>query len=149
MPQRSLDPQMLSSFRVTMPNFPNIFFTKFSGIKGTSPVTSFANGFSQTKQKKVGMVAYDNVTISKPFDPKTDAPLINLLKDYCEGEDGRLMSVTVTPVTVCRNIERKGSITFTLLGCRPVSVKVAETDSDSVDGISMLEIELTVDDVKY
>lgn len=149
MAQRALDPQMLSSFRVTMPNFPNIFFTKFSGIKGTRPVSSFANGYSQTKQKKVGMVTYDNVTLAKPFDPNTDASLLKLLDDYCEGEDGRLMSVTITPVTVCRNIERKGSTTFTLLGCRPVSVKVAETDSDSVDGISMLEIELTVDNVKY
>lgn len=149
MVQRALDPQMLSSFRVTMPNFPNIFFTKFSGIKGTRPVSSFANGFSQTKQKKVGMLTYDNVTISKPFDPLTDASLLKVLDEYCEGEDGRLMSITITPVTVCRNIERKGSTTFTLLGCRPVSVKVAETDSDSVDGISMLEIELTVDNVKY
>lgn len=146
---RMLQPLMMSSYRVTSPNFPEAYFTKFSGIESTRSVATFSDGFSATKQKRVGATEYSNITLSKPYDPVTDDALISLLDNYCEGEEGKLISVTVTPVKVCNNIERKGKTTFNLLGCRPIRVKVAETDSDSMEGISMLEIELTVDAVKH
>lgn len=145
---KSLNPLMLSSYRVTSPNFPDSYFTKFSGVEATRPVATFADGYSPTKQKRVGQTEYSNITISKPYDPTQDGALVALLDSYCEGEDTNLITITVTPIKVCNNIERKGNTTFTLLGCRPVRVKVAEVDSDSMDGISILEVELTVDSVK-
>jgi len=145
---RQLDPISLSAFKVTSPQLPDIYFTKCSGIEGTRSVLTYSDGFSQNKQKRVGALEYSNVTLSKPFDPATDASILNLLEGYCEGQDSKLLTVTITPVKICNNVERRGNVSFTLLGCRPVRIKVAETDSDSQDGVSMLEVELTVTSVK-
>jgi hypothetical protein len=146
---RQLNPLMMSQFKVTCSRLPDTYFTKFSGIEETRTVTTYSDGYSQVKQRRVGASELSNITLSKPFDVETDAPLLRLLQGYCEGGDGATFDITVTPVRICNNVERKGSLVFTALGCRPVRYKLLEVDADSTEGISMLEMELTVSSVRF
>ncbi|HMA79028.1 MAG TPA: hypothetical protein VKP88_07950 [Candidatus Paceibacterota bacterium] len=123
------------------------YWSTFSGIEIESESETYNDGITKTNRTVLGAMEIANVTLEKPFDPVSDATLVERLMTLrYEAQD---ITVTVEPVRrTPQGPERNGQKSFTLYGCQIVKFMGFEVDTSSSD-VSLLELELSVDDVAY
>lgn len=107
------------------------YFSKFSGVKKKFSRAQYSDGLSNIKRVAMsGAIEYENVTISKAFDPIKDDGLMIWLSQH---ECGEPFDTSVIPVKRCNGIEKRGSKGWYLSGCRLVEYHLAN-DTDTMDG---------------
>ena len=123
------------------------YWSTFSGIEIESESETYNDGITKTNRTVLGAMEIANVTLEKPFDPVSDATLVERLMTLrYEAQD---ITVTVEPVRrTPQGTERIGQQSVTLYGCQIVRFMGFEVDTSSSD-VSLLELELSVDDVAY
>lgn len=108
----------------------------------------FADGLANRKRTATtGIEKIDNVTLSAPYDPNTAGPII----EFFEGKrSGDAINMSIQAVKRGKSLERRSTTSIRLSGCKLVKLSYpGEVDLNSGTEISMIEIELTVDDVSY
>lgn len=129
-----------------------VYWTEFSGIKVSRKSAKFSDGLSNTiRTTEGGMKEYDNITISKPYDPEKDEAVIAFLK---ANEGGSLFDFRLRPIKRVSNTngtnEFRGNKAWDLTGCRIESYTIAD-GVDTGDGSKalMLQVEFSLDSAEY
>jgi hypothetical protein len=128
------------------------YFTEFSGIKLKRKSAKFSDGLSNyVRTTSGGMREYENVTISKPYDPEKDEPVIQWLKQFESGVDFdfRLRPIQRVSNSAGTN-EFRGNKAWDFTGCKLEGYTIAD-GVDTSDGSKalMLQIEFSVDAVEF
>ena len=131
-----------SDFLVKIPEISEAYWTNFSGVSGSAQSTDYSDGLRRELHKIVGPRQIADVTLSKPYNPVNDLPIIQWWQAWCNAS-GKENTVMIQPVNYCPDPEPYGSA-VTLLGCKPSSVNFAAVDKTSAE-ISTIELGLSVD----
>lgn len=117
-----IEPAASSDFLVTIEQngeaaLQNIYFTNFSGVEVTSTRPTFSDGMTNIKRRaQTGSHEVADVTISKPFDPDIDGPLISWIER--NQQTGDHFQMLVRPVRRAEQVEFRGQKAFRLSDCR-------------------------------
>ena len=139
---RRIQPVAKSSFRVQIGEFGNVYFQTAGAISGNRERTAVPSPNTRKKTYLFGLTEYDEIELSKVFEPETDQALIDLL-ERCTDEK---LTVTIQPVRNCPDEQAVGQLT-TLLGCVVTGIEFSEADRDSSDA-SMLMLTISFEDVQ-
>ena len=90
-----------------------------------------------------GPLMVSNITLTKPYNPEQDRPLLEFWEEYRDNDSPQ--DITVTAQSITRDRERSQyGLPRTYVGCQIVRFVDPEVDIDSSDA-AMIEVELTVD----
>lgn len=144
----NINPVSNADFLVTIEGLPETYWSKFSGVKENYNRPTYADGLSAKKRKaQTGSREVDDCTLSKPFDPEKDAPLLQWIEDHT---DGTPFDVLVRPVKRGKNLEFRGTKALRLSTCRLSSSSVpGEVDAAGGDQVAMVEIVFSVEETLY
>lgn len=124
----------------------DFFWETFSGLDDQTQVTEYSDGISNRTYSLMGPRKLQEMSLTKPFSPDDDAPLIVWFKEFCQ--EGSLQhTVVISPVKYCPNLTLYGP-SLTLYGAKPIALKGFEADKKSQD-VSMLELRLIADEWSY
>lgn len=135
-----LKPQSKSLWMVTVQGI-QTYFQTFSGINEKREVGRYNDGLDNRVRKVLGNIEADAVTLGAPTVAEEVGALVDLFK-ACQEDEG--LTVTITPVKVCKENERRGNKSLTLHGCQLSGLKGFEVDRTSSD-TSMIELSLEYD----
>lgn len=150
---QDISPIANSDYLITIEGLTGIYWTQFSGVKASYKRATYNDGLSNvTRMTEGGVKEYQNVTISKPYDPVKDQPALDFIKSK---ENGEVFDVRLKPVRRVTNAsgateEVRGTKSWDLSGCRIVSWACAD-GVDTSDGSkpSMLEIEFSIEEADF
>lgn len=121
------------------------YFSEFSGVKYSVDRPVYSDGLSNTKRRAAsGSIAYDNVTLSKAFDPEEDGPVIEWAEKAKYSID--TFDITLRPVKRADGVENRGNKAWQLSGCRLAEFSTIENmNTGDGNAVAMLKIVLTVE----
>lgn len=137
MATRRLQPLGMNDFQVTLADLPDLYFTTSSPIEKNRARSNYNDGITKQDYPMTGNISYADITISKPHDPDMDRQFFDFEKNTYDEAVG--ITMTHKPVPKGRNPVAVNS--YTTLGAKIITWRVAEADSSSSDP-SMLEIVL-------
>lgn len=129
-----------------------VYWTEFSGIKVTRKSAKFSDGLSNVMRTTDGGVKeFDNITISKPYDPEKDEVVVDFIKAH---ENGEIFDFRLRPIKRVSNIngtnEFRGNKAWDLTGCRIESYTIADGADTSDGGNTLkLQIEFSLDSAEF
>ena len=124
----------------------DFFWETFSGLDDQTQITEYSDGISNRTYSLMGPRKLQEMSLTKPFAPIADAPLVVWFKNFCQ--EGALQhTVVIAPVKYCPDLVLYGP-TLTLYGAKPIGLKGFEIDKKSQD-VSMLELRLIADEWEY
>lgn len=126
----------------------NLYFNKVSAPKISRTSESFNDGATGQTFEHLGFVKYENITLTKLFDPIADALFVKWLQDRIT-KGGENFTIVVTPVESTKDAPKiSGAVTWNYIGCQLVSYSAPEIDRDGT-GIATLEMEVNPESVEY
>jgi len=123
----------------------DFFWETFSGLDDQTQITEYSDGISNRTYSLMGPRKLQEMSLTKPFAPIEDAPLIKWFKDFCQ--EGMQHTVVIAPVKYCPTLTVYGP-ELTLYGAKPIGLKGFEADKKSQD-VSMLELRIIADEWTY
>ncbi|MBD2060508.1 hypothetical protein H6F88_31700 [Oculatella sp. FACHB-28] len=119
------------------------YWTEFSGIQVNYTRAKYNDGLSNVEgTTSGGKKVYQDVTISKPFDPEQDAAVIQWIQSR---EDGSTFDMTVRPVRKEAGQYFRGNRAWRLSGCRIMNANyLSAVDTNGGDEVSMIGFTFTL-----
>jgi hypothetical protein len=128
------------------------YFTEFSGIKLKRNSAKYSDGLSNyIRTTAGGMKEYENVTITKPYDPEKDDNVVQWLKQNESGEefDFRLRPIKRVSNSSGTN-EFRGNKAWDFTGCKIEGYTIADgVDTSDGSKVLTLQIEFSFDSVEF
>lgn len=129
-----------------------VYWTTFSGIKFTRKSSKFSDGLSNTTRTTEGGIReYQNITLSKPYDPEKDEVVISFLKSK---ENGSSFDFRLRPIKRVTNGQGtndfRGNKAWDITGCRLENYTIAD-GVDTGDGTKtlMISVEFSLDSAEF
>ena len=143
------NPASSADWLVTMDALPDTYWQKFSGVVETISRPTFADGLSAKKRKvATGTSEYDDVTLSKSFDPEKDGAILAWADE--KKRSGEKFGIVVRPVKRNKDVEFRGNKSFRISGAQLIKISApAATDSAGGDQVSMVELVFSVEESVY
>lgn len=125
---RRLQPVLQDSFLVTIGGYEQ-YWSTFSGGEKTYSTTKVKEGLSNSTVIVKGGYDITDITLSKPYDPEADDPMLQEFETLCD--DNPRLTVTVQPGAFCNgDFSAKGS-PYTYQGCQITNLVPPAVDKDS------------------
>jgi hypothetical protein len=124
------------------------YWTEFSGVQVNYTRAKFSDGLSNVERTTSGgKKIYQDVTISKPFDPEQDAAVIQWIQSR---EDGSPFDMTVRPVRKEAGQYFRGNRAWRLTGCRIMTASyLSAVDTNGGDEVSMIGFTFTLESAVF